>query len=90
MSLYQILCDDCKAVIGETDSLRESASGGTCEPCKLTRQLQLVPFRAAMAAYEAGTSCIPAPHGCLHRDCAAARVERARALRRALATEAAL
>jgi hypothetical protein len=50
----------------------------------MPEQLPLQPStpreRAAQAAYAAGTSCTPIPAGCRHRDCAAARVELARAL----------
>ena len=31
---YLIICDDCKTITGETDSLRVSAEGGRCQDCK--------------------------------------------------------
>lgn len=31
---YEIKCDDCKKVIGRTDSLHESACGGRCFECR--------------------------------------------------------
>ena len=35
-SQYEIKCDECKATIGETDSLSESAAGGRCTDCMAT------------------------------------------------------
>lgn len=31
---YEIKCDDCKATIGTTDLLAESAAGGRCNECR--------------------------------------------------------
>lgn len=31
---FWIKCDGCKTVIGQTDSLHESACGGKCDGCK--------------------------------------------------------
>ena len=38
---YIVKCDDCKTTIGQTDSLKESAEGGRCAPCKVTAQYQV-------------------------------------------------
>lgn len=34
---YIVKCDECKRSIGETDSLQESAAGGTCFNCQMNR-----------------------------------------------------
>lgn len=31
---YEIKCDDCKATIGRTDLVSESAAGGRCADCR--------------------------------------------------------
>ena len=31
---YEIKCDECRAEIGRTDSVRTSAEGGLCAPCR--------------------------------------------------------
>jgi len=31
---YDIKCDDCKCVIGETDDMTASLAGGLCDECK--------------------------------------------------------
>lgn len=35
MTYYEIKCDECKIEIGRTDSVRTSAEGGLCAPCRM-------------------------------------------------------
>lgn len=35
--MYAVKCDECKTVIRRTDSVQESACGGTCDACYTER-----------------------------------------------------
>lgn len=37
---YSIKCDGCRAELGRTDSVRESAAGGRCDDCRRRDELE--------------------------------------------------
>jgi len=39
MLTYAVKCDNCKAEIKRTNSMRESAEGGLCQSCETIHQI---------------------------------------------------
>ena len=39
MLTYAVKCDECKAEIKRTNSMRESAEGGLCQSCETIHQI---------------------------------------------------